>query len=108
MEAARKDGELPYTVAYTNTHTLGMFLDSYVSQKIHPVVKSRLWKRIDVRGVHRRMPPAQIFPSEASDRKFNWQRPTAEIVDEYTLQIYCFPGKKILDVALRFAKYITR
>lgn len=63
--------------------------------KVHHLVPSRSWKSIEVVGQHIRHAPAIIYNAEKTDKLYNFQRPTATIIDEDKgeLRINCFPGK---------------
>lgn len=83
-------------------------LYQYLAPKVHPAIgpfveserasqtigasDSPLWNTIIVKGLYRREPLAVLSSSEKRERSFNWQRPTAERLDEHTLQVNCFPG----------------
>ncbi|RAK97065.1 uncharacterized protein BO80DRAFT_428579 [Aspergillus ibericus CBS 121593] len=76
------------------THRMRESLRPYVFDKIHPLVSSRIWSRIIVRGHYARQgKDVHISSTEKKDKRFNWQRPTATILDDETLEICCFPGE---------------
>ncbi len=81
------------TVASVETHTMGASLFDYLRMKVHPEIQQREWKRIMVLGGHVRTGSGiQISTIEKNDKPFNWQRPTAKIVDIDTIHLFCFPG----------------
>ena len=74
---------------------MGKSLSEYLRMKVHPLVldSNTHWSRINVKGEHERDPSlVHISSLEKKDKPFNWQRPTASIVDTETLQLHCFPG----------------
>ncbi|KAJ5105675.1 hypothetical protein NUU61_003022 [Penicillium alfredii] len=79
-------------------------LKDYVGTKIHPLVKSRNWHRITIRGHYVRDGENVHVSSLEKKKGFNWQRPTATIIDENTLEISCFPGR---DYVLHYAKLLA-
>jgi hypothetical protein len=99
---------LPLFVADPATHCMGPTLRDYVLMKIHPEIKDRSWSRIIVAGNYTREKPALISPAEKQDKPFNWQRPTATIVDAMTIQVNCFPGRDyVKHYAYLIANYLS-
>lgn len=84
-------------------------LQPYLSGKIHPLIKTRVWPRIVVCGQYARNGPnIHISPNEKREKRFNWHRPTAVIIDDSTLEIRCFPGRDyVLHYALLIAYYLN-
>ena len=80
------------TVASVETHTMGNSLFEYLRMNVHPEIQQREWKRIIVLGGHVRTGGTQISAIEKNDKPFNWQRPTAKVVDVDTIHLFCFPG----------------
>ncbi|KAJ5646825.1 hypothetical protein N7490_003197 [Penicillium lividum] len=75
-------------------HRMRESLKPYVSERLHPLVSECIWSRIIVRGHYvRKGKNVEISATEKKDKGFNWQRPTAKILDDATLEISCFPGK---------------
>jgi hypothetical protein len=69
----------------------GRRLIDYLEPKVHSTLKQRRWKTIIIAGLYRRDDKNIASLSENRGRKFNWQRPTAEIIDEDTVKLNCFP-----------------
>jgi hypothetical protein len=84
-------------------------LQPYINGKIHPLIKNRVWPRIVVCGHYARNGPnVYISPNEKREKRFNWHRPTAVIIDDSTLEIRCFPGRDyVLHYALLIAYYLN-
>ncbi|KAI2717543.1 hypothetical protein CBS147332_4423 [Penicillium roqueforti] len=84
-------------------------LQTYVDGKIHPLIKTRVWPRIVVCGHYdRNGPNVHISPTEKREKRFNWHRPTAVIIDDSTLEVRCFPGRDyVLHYALLVAYYLN-
>ncbi|KAJ4286519.1 hypothetical protein N0V90_013219 [Kalmusia sp. IMI 367209] len=76
---------------WQNNSRPGRRLIDYLEPKIHSTLKQRNWKRIVIVGLYKRDGKNIASLSEDRDRGFNWQRPTAEIIDEDTVQLNCFP-----------------
>lgn len=75
-------------------HLMYETLKTYIDGKIHPLIRSRVWPRIRVCGHYARSAPdVHISPTEKREKRFNWHRPIAVIVNEFTLEIRCFPGR---------------
>ncbi|KAL6801465.1 hypothetical protein GGI42DRAFT_360897 [Trichoderma sp. SZMC 28013] len=72
-------------------HTMGASLPQYLDLKVHQAVRERAYDGITVVGAYRRTYPSIIFQGEKKDKPFNWQRPTARIINNH-LYIECFPG----------------
>ncbi|UKZ83831.1 hypothetical protein TrVFT333_011644 [Trichoderma virens FT-333] len=70
---------------------MGTSLPRYLDIKVHQAVRERAYDGITVVGAYSRSYPSTIFQGEKTDKPFNWQRPTARIVDNH-LYIECFPG----------------
>ncbi|KAI4159121.1 MAG: hypothetical protein L6R39_000420 [Caloplaca ligustica] len=72
---------------------MGQSLYDYLRMKVHPLIPTTQWSQIVVKGEHQRDPSVvNISSIEKNDKPFNWQRPTASVVDLKTLQLHCFPG----------------
>jgi hypothetical protein len=80
------------STASAETHTMGASLYDYVCTKVHADIRKGTWSRIIVRGLHERTPPTRATDSEKIDKPFNWQRPTATLIEMKTLYLNCFPG----------------
>ncbi|ORY08832.1 hypothetical protein BCR34DRAFT_569276 [Clohesyomyces aquaticus] len=78
----------------------GRRLIDYLEPKIHSTLKQRNWKSIVVTGLYKRDGSDIVSQSENRGRGFNWQRPTAEIIDADTVQLNCFPT---VDYVLHYA-----
>ncbi|CRL27138.1 unnamed protein product [Penicillium camemberti] len=79
---------------YVGQHLMYETLKTYIDGKIHPLIRSRVWPRILVCGHYARSAPdVHISPTEKREKRFNWHRPIAVIVNEFTLEIRCFPGR---------------
>jgi hypothetical protein len=99
---------LPLFIADPTTHCMGPTLRDYVFMKIHSEIKDKLWSRIIVAGSYTRLKPALISSAEKQDKPFNWQRPTATIVNATTIQINCFPGQDyVKHYAYLLANYLS-
>lgn len=70
---------------------MGTSLPRYLELKVHEAVLERVYEGIIVIGIHNRSAPSIIFAGEKEDKPFNWQRPTAQVIDNH-LYIECFPG----------------
>lgn len=70
---------------------MGASLPRYLDLKIHQAVRERAYDGITVVGAYERSYPSTIFQGEKQDKPFNWQRPTARIINNH-LYIECFPG----------------
>ncbi len=70
---------------------MGTSLPRYLDMKIHQTFLERVYEGITIVGAYRRSPPSVIFQGEKRDKPFNWQRPTARVVDGH-LHLDCFPG----------------
>ncbi|KAL7950539.1 hypothetical protein V8C42DRAFT_123724 [Trichoderma barbatum] len=81
----------PRSEATVEEHTMGTSLPRYLDLKVHQAVRERAYDGITVVGDYRRSYPSTIFQGEKRDKPFNWQRPTARIVNNH-LYIECFPG----------------
>ncbi|OGE54286.1 hypothetical protein PENARI_c006G00423 [Penicillium arizonense] len=90
-------------------HLMHETLQAYIYGKIHPLIKNRVWPRIVVCGHYSRNGPnVHISPNEKREKRFNWHRPTAVIIDDSTLEIRCFPGRDyVLHYALLIAYYLN-
>jgi hypothetical protein len=84
----------PLASATPATHTMGDSLERYLHIKVHEAALSRAYDAIIVHGAYNRYSSTSIaFEGEKRDKPFNWERPTARIVEETnTLYIECFPG----------------
>lgn len=71
----------------------GRKLIDYLEPKIHHLLKRDSWKRVFVVGCYARGGKNIPSHSERRGRGFNWQRPTAEIIDDDTIRINCFPSE---------------
>ena len=71
---------------------MGQSLTEYLRMKVHPLIQDTHWSRINVIGEHQRDPSVVRISLEKTDKPFNWQRPTASVVDTNTLQLHVFPG----------------
>jgi len=72
---------------------MGSSLPEYLRMKVHPIIQNESWSKILMIGQHQRDSSiVRISPIEKCDKPFNWERPTASLVDSQTLQIHCFPG----------------
>ncbi|KAJ5096029.1 hypothetical protein NUU61_005385 [Penicillium alfredii] len=99
------------------THMMHGSLQAYIDTKIHPLVRSRIWPRIVVRGHYARTGDnVLVSPLEKRDKRFNWHRPTAAVVmegkggsqDAITLEICCFPGRDYVQhYALLIASHLA-
>ncbi|KAL6695504.1 hypothetical protein J3F84DRAFT_408499 [Trichoderma pleuroticola] len=81
----------PRSEATIEEHTMGTSLPRYLDLKVHQAVRERAYDGITVVGAYRRSYPSTVFQGEKRDKPFNWQRPTARIVNNH-LYIECFPG----------------
>jgi hypothetical protein len=79
-------------------------LSLYVTPKIHACIRDSIWSKIIVKGCHTRTPSAKFTDNEKHHQLFNWQRPTATLIDKSTLQINCFPG---CDYVEHYARVIS-
>lgn len=82
----------PFDTASSTTHTMGQSLQDYVRHKIHQDIRNHNWSKILVRGLYTRKAPATPADNEKGDKRFNWHRPTAEILDNDIIALNCFPG----------------
>lgn len=81
------------SIASEQSHTMGSSLPEYLRMKVHPIIQNGSWPKILVTGQHQRDSSiVHISPIEKCDKPFNWQRPTALLIDSQTLEIHCFPG----------------
>ncbi|OQE46788.1 hypothetical protein PENCOP_c001G07751 [Penicillium coprophilum] len=89
-------------------HLMHETLEAYVDGKIHPLLRKRVWPRIVVRGHYARSAPnVNISSTEKREKRFNWHRPTAFIVNHLILEIRCFPGRDYVQhYALLIAYYL--
>jgi hypothetical protein len=78
---------------WQNDSQPGRRLIDYLEPKIHSTLKERNWKNIMVVGHYKRDSKNIATTSENRGRLYNWQRPTAEIVDEDTVKLNCFPTR---------------
>ncbi|KAF7943030.1 hypothetical protein EAE96_010975 [Botrytis aclada] len=85
--------ELTPTITNFEQHTMGPSLQRYLDIKVHHLVPSQPWNEIEVVGHHIRSAPAIIYNGEKSGKSFNYQRPTATILEAGKLRINCFPGR---------------
>ncbi|KAJ5762332.1 uncharacterized protein N7511_005714 [Penicillium nucicola] len=92
-----------------NKNLMHETLRAYIHDKIHPLIKTRVWPRIVVCGHYARNGAnVHISPKEKRGKRFNWHRPTAIIIDDSTLEIRCFPGRDyVLHYALLIAYYLN-
>ncbi|TGO55952.1 hypothetical protein BCON_0084g00200 [Botryotinia convoluta] len=81
------------TITSFALHTMGPSLQRYLDIKVHHLVPSQPWNEIEVVGHHIRSAPAIIYNGEKTDKSFNYQRPTATILEAGKLRINCFPGR---------------
>jgi hypothetical protein len=70
---------------------MGASLPRYLDLKVHQAVRERAYDGVTVVGAYKRTYPSTIFQGEKRDKPFNWQRPTAQIINNH-LYIECFPG----------------
>ena len=70
---------------------MGDSLPRYLGMKVHQTILERVYEEITVVGAYRRSRSSIVFQGEKQDKPFNWQRPTARVVDNH-LYIECFPG----------------
>ncbi|KAF7535759.1 hypothetical protein G7054_g5118 [Neopestalotiopsis clavispora] len=82
----------PRCEAQVENHTMGTSLPRYLEMKVHQAVLEGVYNGITVIGLHNRSPPSIIFDGEKQGKPFNWQRPTAQVIDNH-LYIECFPGQ---------------
>jgi hypothetical protein len=86
-------------------HDKGGSLSLYVTPKVHACIRDSIWSKIIVKGCYTRTgPSARITDNERLNQLFNWQRPTATLIDKNTLQINCFPG---CDYVEHYARVIS-
>ena len=84
----------------------GRKLIDYMEPKVHHLLKQRDWERVIVVGKYARGGKNIASESERRGKGFNWQRPTAEIIDDDTIQINCFPSENyVKHHAKLIAKY---
>jgi hypothetical protein len=84
---------------------MGASLLPYLQLKVHSLIQGREWPSIRVVGAYDR--GCQISHLEKNDKMFNWQRPTAEVVDG-ALLLKCFPGRDYVHhYALIVATYLA-
>ncbi|KAH7396122.1 hypothetical protein BKA66DRAFT_454504 [Pyrenochaeta sp. MPI-SDFR-AT-0127] len=79
-------------------------LIDYLEPKVHPALKQSNWRTIVVKGSYKRGNNTIISSTENPGRGFNWQRPTAEVADELTVLLHCFPG---IDYVRHYASLIS-
>lgn len=82
----------PRCEAQVENHTMGTSLPRYLEMKVHQAVLEGVYDGITVIGLHNRSHPSMIFDGEKQGKPFNWQRPTAQVIDNH-LYIECFPGQ---------------
>src|SRR5690348_5538019 len=70
---------------------MGSSLRQYLRIKVHQKVLERAYDGITIVGAYVRSHPSVIFQGEKRDKPFNWQRPTARVIDNH-LYVECFPG----------------
>ena len=95
---------LPYTVNDPHAHSMGKSLTKYVDIKMHQLIKdvdSDLYDEIIIIGDYDRS--VVISKYEKGGKLTNWQRPTAEVINN-TLYIKCFPG---IDYVRHYASLIS-
>ena len=90
-----ENGEMPLLrrptfITDTSQHTMGNHLEKYLEIKMHNHVSDKTFDKIIVIGEYDRSVDISLY--EKKDKKFNWQRPTAEIKNNQ-LFIKCPPGK---------------
>lgn len=75
---------------------MGTSLPRYLDIKVHQSVLQQCYNEITILGAYSRSHPSIVFDREKRDKPFNWQRPTARIINESNnrsrLLIECFPG----------------
>lgn len=89
-------------------HTMHDSLPAYIISRIHSDIQAKAWSRILVRGSYKRTEAARVSRTEKTNKRFNWQRPTAIQTNESTLELACFPGKDyVLHHSLLVATYLS-
>lgn len=77
--------------ATVENHTMNTSLPRYLRMKVHQSVLERVYEGITVVSAYKRSHTSIIFQGERQNKPFNWQRPTARVVDNH-FYIECFPG----------------
>lgn len=94
----------PFVVTDSKSHSMGKSLEKYVDIKMHQFIRdvnTDEYNEIVVVGEYDR--EAIISKYEKTGKLTNWQRPTAEVIDN-TLFIKCFPG---IDYVHHYASLIS-
>ena len=92
MASTLTEARRPLVTASVETHTMGRSLYRYLEIKVHQAVRKRAYDKITVVGSYNRDCHSEPFHGEKTDKEFNWQRPTALVVNGNELLIQCFPG----------------
>ena len=72
-------------------HTMEESLIPYMDIKIHQMLKEREYKNIWIIGDKDRS--GEIFNEEKKDKKFNWKRPSTQLIGD-DLYVKVFPGRE--------------
>jgi hypothetical protein len=73
--------------------TLGA-LKAYILPKVHQALQNSKLERVVVKGLYERHGENLLLSdNEKRDKRFNWHRPTARLLDESTIELLCFPGR---------------
>lgn len=69
-------------------------LQAYILPKIHQALENPKLERIVVKGCYKRLGGHILLSDhEKRDKRFNWHRPTANLLDDTTIELLCFPGR---------------
>ncbi|KAK0100849.1 hypothetical protein ONS95_007296 [Cadophora gregata] len=86
--------------AHSSTHTMGAILPHYVLPKVHTAIPLNEFLSILVIGSHNRSASALITENEKANKPFNWQRPTATVLqtpEGNVLQLNVLPGQAYVE-----------
>ncbi|CRG87384.1 Unhealthy ribosome biogenesis protein 2 homolog [Talaromyces islandicus] len=69
-------------------------LKAYILPKVHQALQNPNLERLVVKGCYKRHGESLLLSdNEKRDKRFNWHRPTANLLDEGTVELLCFPGR---------------